>query len=387
MCGIFGFAKKGESQNDFQVEKIREMMSNLADNSVVRGKDSTGVAIISPKYNNIWKSTLSSQELLSHSDWDTILGGIDRSATIGLGHVRMATHGEITARNSHPFSMGNVIGAHNGVIYNHDALASDMDIDIEVDSEAIFAAIDKYGVKDAVEKLRGDYALTFVKDNPYKLYLLREDSRPMQYAYWKKARTLFWASTEAILKDSLRKSGLVLKTETLKDEYIFTIDTRKLDKKVSYKSEKFTPIQSWATSGYYQSYGYGSPYKATTYTPPKETKTYKTLPTICPLCNKNTYNDEGICTPCQYDDTIEALCENCGIYKDPLGMTCEEMLLCGECKDSLGKESTAYWEYCDGCGQTFEGKDIKAYGRYSLCEPCDGDADIKSVAERSGYCG
>ena len=81
MCGIFGFAKKGESQSDFHIEKIKEMTKHLSEASVIRGSDSTGFAIISPRFNNIWKSTLSSPELVAHGDWDTIMGSVDRGTT------------------------------------------------------------------------------------------------------------------------------------------------------------------------------------------------------------------------------------------------------------------------------------------------------------------
>ena len=46
MCGIFGFAKKQNEQNEEQIKRLRRVLTNLADESVVRGQDSTGLSII-----------------------------------------------------------------------------------------------------------------------------------------------------------------------------------------------------------------------------------------------------------------------------------------------------------------------------------------------------
>ena len=129
MCGIFGFAKQSGHQTDAQIDKLRDVFTNLASDSVVRGEDSTGVSIISPDERRTFKSIVASDKIVKHETWrSNILDRIDRESTIGIGHVRLATHGDVTMRNAHPFEIGSVLGAHNGVIHNYNELAKKYNI-------------------------------------------------------------------------------------------------------------------------------------------------------------------------------------------------------------------------------------------------------------------
>ena len=127
MCGIFGFVKKDNARIDKQV------MYQLAKLNESRGRDSFGyfseksflkrVGKITDQYPHTW---------VSQNDQSRFIGG----------HCRMATRGEVTRRNCHPFFFegpaGKVVGIHNGVVpapYSY-----------EVDSEWIFDGIAKEGL-------------------------------------------------------------------------------------------------------------------------------------------------------------------------------------------------------------------------------------------------
>lgn len=56
-------------------------------------------------------------------------------------HTRFGTHGANIVDNAHPFTQGNVIGVHNGVLGNHHELNSKYGRDFEVDSQHIFQHI------------------------------------------------------------------------------------------------------------------------------------------------------------------------------------------------------------------------------------------------------
>jgi hypothetical protein len=86
------------------------------------------------------------------------------ASPILMAHSRWATHGSQTKQNSHPFKVGKIVGAHNGIIYNHRDLNEKYKRDFEVDSMHIFAHLDEgkdlselegYGTIEWVDKREG----------------------------------------------------------------------------------------------------------------------------------------------------------------------------------------------------------------------------------------
>jgi hypothetical protein len=58
-----------------------------------------------------------------------------------IAHCRWGTQGKVTESNSHPFVQGNIIGAHNGMVYNHDEMNEQYGRNFDVDSQHIFQHI------------------------------------------------------------------------------------------------------------------------------------------------------------------------------------------------------------------------------------------------------
>tara|TARA_R100000742_G_C4278130_1_gene100629 strand:+ start:977 stop:2041 length:1065 start_codon:yes stop_codon:yes gene_type:complete len=342
MCGIFGYAKKHNAQSDFQIDKLREVLTYLADESVVRGQDSTGISMITPDNRETYKATAPSSELVEHDAWKSIvLDRVNRNSTIVIGHVRLATHGAVTERNAHPFEIGEVVGAHNGVIYNYNKLANVYSKNIEVDSEVIFASLNNNPMDKALEQLEGDFAVSWVKESNKILHLARESSRPIHVAYWRKARVLLWASTEEILKKALKRAGLILKHHGLKSELIYSFDTDKFEKGYTPEKTKFEAKERYNVYSYRPVHGSYSFYDDVYDTSSTDMDTKDSKPR-CDMC----YGSYDGYSMVEIDDKTD-ICVDC--YQD--------MHKCDWCQD---------WMFMD---------EMTTFNRWEVCKECKPDID------------
>jgi predicted glutamine amidotransferase len=260
MCGIFGFAKTSNGQSDHQLDILKRTFTNLTDESSARGKDSTGFSIMNPLNRYTYKTLTDSSTLTRTNEWSNVIDKIDRDTSIVLGHTRFATTGAKVVTNAHPFNIGEVVGIHNGVIYNFNQVARGLGKAIpQVDSEVIFQSLNRKDKSKAFESINGDFAVAWAKENNTTLHLAREDGRPMVISYWKKAKVLFFASTEDIMSNAMLDAGLVLDIIKVPTDIIYSYDTSKFTKLVDYKEEKFKTISQDTIDdyGYGFNYGYG----------------------------------------------------------------------------------------------------------------------------------
>ena len=217
MCGIYGMAKKPNHQSKRQLKRIATVLRELAVLSEERGEHSSGLAVIGDAECQIYKSLLKSSKFVTSREWATSMRNMPERH-IYLGHTRFATSGSISIDNAHPFKVGRTIGAHNGCLSNMNTLQDKLEKYCEVDSQLIFKAIDSSDtIQDAVDYLRGDFALSFVKDTYNVLHLCREQNRPLSVAYWKEGRVLFYASCEEYVEKALLKAN-IFDTDVIKLE-------------------------------------------------------------------------------------------------------------------------------------------------------------------------
>lgn len=136
MCGIYGWQWKPNALPSWETRYLLAGMLGYANED--RGKDSFG-----------WYS-------LDHNVIYRAMGGITGDSTLAtrhenvICHTRHATVGAKTVENSHPFSIGNIIGAHNGSVSNCDWLNKSRNLSYEVDSQHIFHALNDSGFLDGI---------------------------------------------------------------------------------------------------------------------------------------------------------------------------------------------------------------------------------------------
>lgn len=233
MCGIFGYT--GKDPKKFNKDKF----DKLGLYNVTRGKDSCGVSFDG----DIIVGAHHSDKL--YSDFIVKNNKIKPlKYPIVIGHTRSASFGNaVNIDNAHPFGFGvnkkddcyELIGCHNGTLYNAKELAAEFDIETiqrkveinsfgvkstvtrnKIDSEILLEAI--YANKNfkVLSKYTGAAAIVFTNTyEPNKLYVFKgasknygwihekvEEERPLFY-YIENKNSLYFSS----IKDSLISIG------------------------------------------------------------------------------------------------------------------------------------------------------------------------------------
>lgn len=151
MCGLSGIIVTRPDLISMDVVKI--MFALLMEENDSRGGHAYGV----------WGSNLAPLRVLGkftnspekvHEHLKDFLFQIDKP-TFLFGHTRYGTHGTNTVDNAHPFEVGNITLAHNGIV-DVDGLTSK---DHDVDSGRIAMAITQDGWTGGMAKVSGSCAL------------------------------------------------------------------------------------------------------------------------------------------------------------------------------------------------------------------------------------
>ncbi len=159
MCGIFGYVGKRSDAGKLVVEGLK--------NLEYRGYDSWGVACKTTKGTIIKKDT----GKISAVNADDFAHG----CSLAIAHTRWATHGGVTAANSHPHTNadGSIVVVHNGIIENYQELRKDLESKghtflSETDTEIIPHVIEEEmkttsdfasAVRNACTKFEGRYGI------------------------------------------------------------------------------------------------------------------------------------------------------------------------------------------------------------------------------------
>lgn len=195
----------------------------------LRGEDSTGV-FVSRRFKDAQGKTSKVFKSLG-TPWDfarTFAG--ENVFTVGMeciiGHNRAATKGVISVNNAHPFMYDNIVGVHNGTVYNHQTLEDGKDFNS--DSAAIFHHMDKHGHRDTVKRLDGAFCLVWWNKADRTINLVRNNQRTMYYAMTENSKTLFWSSDGDFLALALKKFNIkVKKIELLPEGQFHSIEIPK----------------------------------------------------------------------------------------------------------------------------------------------------------------
>ena len=181
MCGIVGITSNKQVTTSI-INSLRKLE--------YRGYDSAGIATLNEGYINEIKCE-GRVDVLEKNLSNTNLRG-----TIGIGHVRWATHGKPSSVNAHPHSSESVSIVHNGIIENSTILKKLLikkghKFKSQTDTEVIVHLITEYLKKNDLKKsilkilkrLHGSFALGIIfKDQPDLIVGARRGS-PLAVGY------------------------------------------------------------------------------------------------------------------------------------------------------------------------------------------------------------
>lgn len=202
MCSIGGFSLSQNSRIN-----PRKLANALLTQMDVRGNQASGYAWQSSTGSGVFKKDTSGSRLSMKQ--------MSKGTRVAVLHTRYATHGTIRdMANNHPVLSPDksVALVHNGVIYNHDRVRSEMSIGSilpEVDTSVIPAILQEYDRNtDKFDMLDGDASVAWLDDNDrLVMKLARISHSPLCIAQLPDGSFVF-ASTENILWNALKVAGL-----------------------------------------------------------------------------------------------------------------------------------------------------------------------------------
>lgn len=183
MCGLVGVVTK--AQNGFGNGE-KASFHELLYVDALRGEDSTGVCgIFNDGSAIVHKDAYEAAWFMCDTEYDELLSSLWKKGQAVFGHNRKKTVGNISAQTAHPFVIENdFVFMHNGTLTSHKELA-----DTEVDSEALGIHIrkamregGKAALEEAMGKVRGAYACVWYDQLEEKLYMMRNNQRPLWLA-------------------------------------------------------------------------------------------------------------------------------------------------------------------------------------------------------------
>ena len=238
MCGIIGIASN---------KPVSSAIINSLRKLEYRGYDSAGIATLSKGVLNEAKSKGRVNILEKNPAVKNMLG------SIGIGHVRWATHGAPNSINAHPHSSKNVSVVHNGIIENSTILKKYLInkghvFKSQTDTEVIVHLITEYlkehslidSIIKVLKQLHGSFALGIIfKDQPDLIVGARRGS-PLAVGYGSNENYL--GSDSYALKSMTNKISYLNDGEfcIIKKDQVefFDTDGLKINKKILELSSK-----------------------------------------------------------------------------------------------------------------------------------------------------
>jgi glucosamine--fructose-6-phosphate aminotransferase (isomerizing) len=199
MCGIVGYL--GE-------KNIKEILLNGLKELEYRGYDSAGIAVLENNNFSIFKAVGKLVNLEEKTkDFNT------NSFSVGIGHIRWATHGKPTELNAHPHIGESSYVVHNGIIENYAELKKKLVDDgveflSQTDTEVIVHQFEKNlkeqkdafkAFKKTISQIEGAYAILLITKGENETIFFAKNGSPMLVGVDQDSNNKYFASSDTPL--------------------------------------------------------------------------------------------------------------------------------------------------------------------------------------------
>ena len=212
MCGQAGIILGQKRRSAEERDHLAWLFTQLLVFNEPRGPHATGVAWLNRDgEHRLFKRPVPASQFVSDKGFHEALSGVDNRATLLLGHTRWRTRGdENVNENNHPIRAGDILGTHNGTIYNANYLFRRFKLRrfAEVDSELLCrragraargGPIDTVRFKDRLRFCRGQMAAVLASRLDPETVLVLKGNKPLELPSHTRHRAVLYASDAAYL--------------------------------------------------------------------------------------------------------------------------------------------------------------------------------------------
>ncbi len=212
MCGQAGIILGQKRRSAEERDHLAWLFTQLLVLNEPRGPHATGVAWLNRDgEHRLFKRPVRASRFVTDKAFHEVLSGVDNRATLLLGHTRWRTRGdELVNENNHPIRAGDILGTHNGTIYNANYLFRRYKLPrfAEVDSELLCrlagraargGPIDTVRFKDRLRFCRGQMAAVLASRLDPETILVLKGNKPLELRFHARHRAVLYASDTAYL--------------------------------------------------------------------------------------------------------------------------------------------------------------------------------------------
>ncbi len=216
MCGQAGIILGQKRRRAEERDYLAWLFTELLVMSERRGPHATGVAWLNRDGDHqLFKRPVRATQFVTDKAFHEVLAGVDNRTTLVLGHTRWRTRGDEQVNgNNHPIRAGDILGTHNGTIYNANTLFRRFKLRrfAEVDSELLCrlagraargGPIDTVRFKDRLKLCRGQMTAVLASRLDPETVVVLKGNKPLELRIHHRHRAVLYASDPAYLDAAL----------------------------------------------------------------------------------------------------------------------------------------------------------------------------------------